>query len=192
MEKMPAETMENFSIWAAIQGGKKVINILSLKEHVGELIKITVQKSNGKHPRTISVVANWDNFERIRMFIISQGCAISVSGLLDGIDFERVQERNLEAEYPTWDVLFNKKWKRFDFNITDTFNCLKPRYVSFNKENYESMKYHTSLLERFFRGDDARQKKEVSVRLEGIKNAILCETVSLVLSGKLEELEVKQ
>ena len=187
MGKQDAESVENFYIWMSIHLGKRAVNIPTLKEYVGDIIKMAVQKSSGQHSGGPKTHLDWDNCERVRMSVIGMGCAIADSAMLDKIDFEVERDREFEKEYPTWDFMFDEKYKKWDFRKSSTYNFIKPEYAYFGKENYETMKRYTSRLKNYFAGDMIKQNGE-TLNLKEIKSAILCETVSLVLSGKLEEL----
>lgn len=171
--------LEDFAMWTMLQSHSSKVNIPALKESCGDLIRMTVQKSSGMQNGSPATHLSWENWERIRMNVLAAGVSLAVSGLLDGLgDAPAAQERDFKAEYPTWDFLHGDKCRKWDYRNTDTFDCLKPGKV---ESNIESLKHWVSVFVRYMKGETGYDDKVM-------KNAILCETVALVLSGKLDTL----
>lgn len=169
-------------MWAMLQSRSGKVNIPALKESCGDLIRMTVQKTSGTQNGSPATHLSLENWERTRMNVLAAGVSLAVSGLLDGLgDAPAAQERDFKAEYPTWDFLHSDKCRKWDYRNTDTFDCLKPGKV---EPNIESLKHWVSVFARYMKGE---------YNIEGalyddnaVKNAILCETVILTLSGKLD------
>lgn len=175
--------IEYFSMYAAYRAGKKAVDTGRLKEMCGDLIQMAVQKSSGQHRTVDGKHMDWDNWERTRIDVISQGIALVKSGLLSEIENCTTRhERDVKREFPTWGFLHGGKYKKTDFVNCSTFDCMKPGNI---EPDIEALKNFVELVPAFI-------KKETYIDGEYLKNGILCETVILVLSGKLEQLMIEE
>lgn len=168
-----AEQLEDFCVFFASKGGMP--DIPQLKRSVGDLIRLTVQKSSGDQTATSRTHLNWDNHERVRMEILSETIKLAHSDILNGlVDVTINPTTETQEEYPTWDFLFAPRKTNMDFKSSESiFNHLKPRQ---SEADIYALRYAVGKLEEY------RTRPERSFW----KNVVICEAVALVLSGVLE------
>lgn len=187
---------EELAIFHAYQCKNPKPNILLLKEMVGDCIHMTVQKTSGLQKNLAKTQMSWDNWERVRMTIIAEAIVLVRSGVLDSIEDMRMSNNPVtESELPDgWDFYFNGKDMtgfRGYAAVDSIHSNLKPRGTEANIPALKELVQRLGTSPVHFAMSDLKRACENHDRYF-IKTGILCETVALVLSGVLGNIEITQ
>ena len=89
MKTNPADTLKD-TMWTFLMTHGQKENIPALKEYVYDLIKVTTQKDAGQRGKTGNIP--FDHVDMIMFSIVCEATALVLSGRLDELETEDVNE----------------------------------------------------------------------------------------------------